>query len=203
MYSRFQLRKSVRTVAIAALAIVLGAALRKTTAVAQDTSWYQSGQLPYLPESQIVPSSVFVSQIFPGLGSPPPEVSIAKQYQGNPFFINEGHRYYLWYNCVGCHANGGGGMGPALMDNQWRYGGRLDQIFASIYQGRPNGMPSWGGKIPDGQIWELAAFVKALSAPSTVKQVPGETLPKPPPPDSGAPGSPQMGSQSNVQQPAK
>ena len=39
-------------------------------------------------------------------------------------------------------------MGPALMDDAWIYGGRLDQIYNSIYQGRPNGMPAWGGKIP-------------------------------------------------------
>ena len=44
-------------------------------------------------------------------------------------------------NCVGCHCHGGGGMGPALMDDQWRYGGRIDQIAATIAEGRPNGMP--------------------------------------------------------------
>ncbi len=24
-------------------------------------------------------------------------------------------------------------------------------------------MPSWGGKIPDQQLWEISAYVKALS----------------------------------------
>ena len=52
------------------------------------------------------------------------------------------------------------------MDQQWIYGGALDQIHASIVQGRPNGMPSWGRKIPDAQIWEIAAYVKSLSAPN-------------------------------------
>ncbi len=72
-------------------------------------------------------------------------------------------------------------MGPALMDNQWIYGGNLDQIYMSIAQGRPNGMPSWGRKIPDGQIWELAAFVKSLSAPATTNVGPAQSHPVPPP----------------------
>ena len=135
-----------------------------------------------LPASQSGPSFVPVTKIFPGGGSPPPPDPRGALYQGNAYYINEGHRLFLWYNCVGCHANGGGGMGPALMDNQWRYGGQLDQIYASIAQGRPNGMPSWENKIPGGQIWELAAFVQSLSVPSSEN---GDTSaaaqPQPPP----------------------
>jgi len=67
------------------------------------------------------------------------------------------------------------------MDQQWRYGGRLDQIYASIVQGRPNGMPSWARKIPDAQIWEIAAFVKSLSGRSAAEG-PGQAMPTSPPP---------------------
>ena len=49
------------------------------------------------------------------------------------------------------------------MDDQWRYGGRMDQIVASIDQGRPNGMPSWRGKLTPTQMWQLAAYVRTLS----------------------------------------
>jgi cytochrome c oxidase cbb3-type subunit 3 len=66
-------------------------------------------------------------------------------------------------NCVGCHSHGGGGMGPALMDDEWRYGGRIDQIAASIAEGRPNGMPSWRAKLTEDQIWKLAAYVRSLA----------------------------------------
>ena len=55
------------------------------------------------------------------------------------------------------------GIGPALMDADWRYGGSIEQIHASIAQGRPNGMPSFRDKIPDDQIWEIAAYVRTLS----------------------------------------
>jgi cytochrome c oxidase cbb3-type subunit 3 len=60
----------------------------------------------------------------------------------------------------GCHSHGGGGMGPALMDGKWRYGGRIDQIAASIAEGRPNGMPAWRGKLTEQQMWQLAAYVR-------------------------------------------
>jgi cytochrome c oxidase cbb3-type subunit 3 len=43
-------------------------------------------------------------------------------YDENAYAVNQGKRLYRWYNCNGCHANGGGGIGPALMDAEWRYG---------------------------------------------------------------------------------
>jgi cytochrome c oxidase cbb3-type subunit III len=84
-------------------------------------------------------------------------------YEGNAFSIAQGQRLFTWMNCAGCHAHGGGGMGPPLMDDRWRYGGRIEQIAATIYQGRPNGMPSWKGKLTEQQIWQLAAYVRTLS----------------------------------------
>jgi cytochrome c oxidase cbb3-type subunit 3 len=87
----------------------------------------------------------------------------AAAYQGNAYAIAKGQQLYIWMNCVGCHAHGGGGMGPALMDDEWRYGGRIDQIAATIYQGRPGGMPAWKGKLTEDQIWQLAAYVRTLS----------------------------------------
>jgi cytochrome c oxidase cbb3-type subunit 3 len=66
-------------------------------------------------------------------------------------------------NCTGCHFNGGGGMGPALMSGHWRYGGRIEQIYESIAQGRPNGMPSWQFVLQPQQMWDLAAYVKSLA----------------------------------------
>ena len=39
-------------------------------------------------------------------------------------------------------------------------------------------MPSWARKIPDAQIWEIAAYVKSLSGPSAAEG-PGQTMPSP------------------------
>jgi len=90
-------------------------------------------------------------------------VKNASPYEENAYAVNQGKRLYQWYNCNGCHANGGGGMGPALMDAGWRYGSDPASIFATITQGRPNGMPSFGGHIPDDQVWQIVAYVRSMS----------------------------------------
>lgn len=88
------------------------------------------------------------------------------------YSVGEGKRFYQAYNCVGCHANGGGAIGPALMDADWIYGSSLEQIHSTIIQGRPNGMPSFAGKIPDYQVWEIAAYVRSMSG-----QLPSDVAP--------------------------
>ncbi len=91
------------------------------------------------------------------------DVHVRNPYQWNAFAISEGKRLYGWYNCVGCHAHGGGGMGPPLMDQQWIYGSDPENIYATIVEGRPNGMPSFRGKIPEYQVWQIVAYVESLS----------------------------------------
>ena len=83
-------------------------------------------------------------------------------YERSAYHVSEGSRLFRWYNCVGCHANGGGGMGPALIDNEWRYGASIEEIYDTIRDGRPNGMPSFRGKATEVQIWQLAAYVRSL-----------------------------------------
>jgi cytochrome c oxidase cbb3-type subunit III len=134
------------------------------------------------PTNASQPLTVPTTALYPGGETPPPEDPHVKEYQGNAQHIAEGKKLFGWYNCSGCHFHGAGGMGPPLMnDGHWIYGGRLDQIFATIYQGRPNGMPSWGTKLPADQIWAIAAYVKALSDPA---QNPKVDQPPPPAPES-------------------
>ena len=76
-------------------------------------------------------------------------------------------------NCTGCHAHGGGAIGPPLMDDNWIYGSQPDQIFSTIVEGRPNGMPSFRGKLPDYEIWQLAAYVRSLSGQTPQHAAPG------------------------------
>ena len=83
--------------------------------------------------------------------------------EGNAWAIAQGKQLYEAYNCNGCHANGGGGMGPALMDATWLYGSEPQDVYTSIVEGRPNGMPAFGGRIPDVQVWQLVAYVRSLS----------------------------------------
>ncbi len=84
-------------------------------------------------------------------------------YMDNPAAAQEGRRLFLMYNCVGCHGGrAGGGMGPSLRDSAWTYGNTDADLFATITEGRPGGMPTWGGKIPEDQIWKLIAYVRTL-----------------------------------------
>lgn len=115
------------------------------------------------PLAENVPAGESPDTIYPGSGTPPPLDARAKLYDNNAPAISEGQFLYTQMNCVGCHSHGGGGMGPALMDDEWRYGGRIDQIAATIAEGRPNGMPAWRGRLTDDQIWKLAAYVRTLS----------------------------------------
>ncbi|HEX4507559.1 MAG TPA: c-type cytochrome [Alphaproteobacteria bacterium] len=139
--------------------------------------------------AQGAPGSTAVTTLFPGGGSAPPPDPRGAQYDRNPQAIAEGSRLFDWYNCSGCHFHGAGGIGPALMDDVWIYGGSIDQIYASIYQGRPNGMPSWAHKIPDDKIWEIAAYVRSLST-ATAANGPDQPTPSPPSPPAAEPQQP-------------
>ena len=94
-------------------------------------------------------------------------------YQYNAHAISEGKLLYNTFNCVGCHSNGGGGMGPPLMDDKWIYGSDPAQVFASIVEGRPNGMPAWRGRIPNYEIWRIVAYVRAMSGQASKDASPG------------------------------
>jgi|KBSSwiStaDraftv2_1062776.scaffolds.fasta_scaffold145357_2 cytochrome c oxidase cbb3-type subunit 3 len=88
----------------------------------------------------------------------------ADKFAGNAWRISNGARLYVWMNCAGCHSHGGGGMGPPLRDAKWRYGSSMSDMVFTILNGRPNGMPPFRGKITEEQAWELAAYVRSLSA---------------------------------------
>jgi cytochrome c oxidase cbb3-type subunit 3 len=107
-------------------------------------------------------------------------------FDQNSWSMAQGEQLYLAYNCVGCHAHGGGGMGPALMDDKWIYGSEPQQIYGSIIYGRPNGMPSFHNKIPDSQVWQIVAYVRSMSglANQSAANARDDHLKGPPPPNS-------------------
>jgi len=108
----------------------------------------------------------------PGPGEQP--ILPANPYSNNNVALSEGRQLFIQYNCYGCHGgHAGGGMGPSLRDPSWIYGSDDAHIFASIAQGRSKGMPAWGTKIPQDQIWKLVTYIKSLGTASE---------PDPPPP---------------------
>jgi cytochrome c oxidase cbb3-type subunit III len=102
------------------------------------------------------------NQIYPGGGAPPQSAGDSHA-EANGFDVSEGQRLFRSFNCNGCHQNGGGGIGPALMDSRWIYGSEPRAIYTTIVEGRPNGMPSFRNKINDHQLWQLVAYVRSMS----------------------------------------
>ena len=104
---------------------------------------------------------ITMSELRPGAQqAEPPSNNTAED---TAYSLSEGKRLYTSYNCSGCHFNGGGGIGPALMDEKWIYGSEPANVYATIVEGRPNGMPSFRHKISDYQVWEIAGYVRSLS----------------------------------------
>lgn len=99
----------------------------------------------------------------PGVGEPGPS---ANPLGSDRRLAVEGRRWFVRYNCSGCHGGrAGGGMGPSLRDVVWLYGEHPAQIANSIARGRAHGMPAWGGRLPDKHIWELVAYIQSLRTP--------------------------------------
>lgn len=103
-----------------------------------------------------------VTKIFPGDVDLAPKVK--SPVADDAAAAERGRKYFANFNCIGCHAdNGGGGMGPALSNRSFIYGGSAENIYLTIAQGRPNGMPAWGALLPSNVIWDLAAYVQSIS----------------------------------------
>ena len=98
-----------------------------------------------------------------GLPSPGKVVELRNPHEGNKQAIETGKQLFVAYNCIDCHgADGAGAMGPSFQDGRWHFGGTPGAVFESIYQGRPDGMPAWGGRISNDQIWMLVSYVRSL-----------------------------------------
>lgn len=81
---------------------------------------------------------------------------------GNPPTDGEGARIYNT-SCFACHGADGNGLAalgaPSLKDPEWLYGGSLDDIRASIANGRNGQMPAFGGRLDETQIKLLTAWL--------------------------------------------
>jgi cytochrome c oxidase cbb3-type subunit 3 len=103
--------------------------------------------------------------IQPGGVTPPAGLVLRNPHEGDPNAVATGAKLFVAYNCLDCHgADGSGAMGPSLADGRWHFGGAPSEVFESIYQGRPEGMPAWGSLISADQIWMLVSYVRSLEA---------------------------------------
>lgn len=134
-------------------------------------------QLPIAADSTL-PIIAHPEHIRPGQTKPRGLV-LKNPYAGNANAVATGAKLFISYNCLDCHgADGSGAMGPSLADGRWHFGGEDSQLFESIYQGRPEGMPAWGSTIAPDQIWMLVSYVKSLNGGKdvTTENFSGKTI---------------------------
>lgn len=87
-------------------------------------------------------------------------------------FASAGGAIAFKNNCAPCHGSGGQGSKgyPNLNDDQWLWGGTLDQIYTTIRYGAHNdnpqshqgGMPAWKDTLKPDEIESAAAYVEKL-----------------------------------------
>lgn len=153
--------RSIQAIAICVAALVTASCEREARPFQQPPVAAASAQRPVL------------SQLYPGGERPPmPDES---PFQKNAWGIAEGKRLFDAYNCSGCHAHGGGAIGPPLMDDTWIYGSAPGNIFASIVEGRPNGMPTFRNKIPEMQVWQIVAYVQSMGGQAPIDALPSRS----------------------------
>lgn len=97
-----------------------------------------------------------------GIGNNTLDAKVANPYANDVAAIKAGHELFVNMNCAACHGYDlKGGMGPDLTDTYWRYGGSPADIYKSIFEGRPQGMPAWGRSIPPEYIWKVVAYIQS------------------------------------------
>ena len=92
---------------------------------------------------------------------------------GDPGAVAAGAKLFAG-SCAGCHGTRGeGGRGPNLRNRGAWHTLDEDDLFQTIQKGIPGAdMPAT--KLPDENIWQLAAFVRALAAPAIESKPPGD-----------------------------
>lgn len=150
------------------VASIIAIALASAAGAAALTGWIITSRQGQSPPGLVATNIGYTGPAGVPLGAPPgnltrPGISLANPYGNSPSAIARGKRMFRAMNCAGCHGyTGAGGMGPALNDSYWRYGGSPVEIYKSIYEGRPKGMPAWGVALPPKEIWALTAYVSSL-----------------------------------------
>ena len=144
--------------------LALGEACRESRAAELTEAPAQQAATQPVRADSAAPFVAHLEHIRPG-DAPPRGTTMRNPYAGNAQAVATGAKLFVSYNCVDCHgADGSGAMGPSLADGRWHFGGADGEVFESIYQGRPDGMPAWGSAIAPNQIWMLVAYVQSLSA---------------------------------------
>jgi cytochrome c oxidase cbb3-type subunit III len=117
----------------------------------------------------IAPPSVRYDQNVAAGGVAPPEGHLTNPYRGDARSAAEGALLFRTMNCDGCHGGAADGwVGPSLIDGRWRYGGTDAVVFQSVFYGRPEGMPAFGGILAPDLTWKIVTWLQSQPVPKAV-----------------------------------
>lgn len=124
------------------------------------------------------PPAISYESHIPAGGIPVSATDLKNPYASTDSNVTKnGAALFVAMNCDGCHGGDGAGwVGPSLADGRWRYGGADEEVFMSIYNGRPKGMPAFGGALSREAIWTIVSYLKSIPAPSNVPTQSWDTL---------------------------
>ncbi|HEB75591.1 MAG TPA: c-type cytochrome [Nitrospirae bacterium] len=82
-------------------------------------------------------------------------------YKNSAAAVEEGRALFA-SNCSMCHgADLKGGVGPDLT-GRLKYGDDDGQMFTTVSEGRPGGMPAFGQQLGRERIWKVLAYVGSV-----------------------------------------
>jgi cytochrome c oxidase cbb3-type subunit 3 len=83
-------------------------------------------------------------------------------FRGDAAALEEGKQVFMSI-CAACHKPDGSGLvGPSLVDPYWKYGSSDAELFETIAEGRPMGMPPWKSQLGTEKIWKVLAYMETL-----------------------------------------
>jgi mono/diheme cytochrome c family protein len=80
--------------------------------------------------------------------------------EANFYQLSTGGRYFAWYGCGECHAQGA--AGNLDLGGVGQKGGSFDRVYRSI-AGHSGITPPYGSRIPTEQLWQITAYVRSLA----------------------------------------
>ncbi len=148
--------------------------------------YHVGGWLPLQTDEYQAEVAAAEVQIAKYKASQPTEAAVdvsAMEYSDDADIIAAGKKIFDG-QCASCHlADGGGMIGPNLVDEYWLHGGGIQDIYTTIEVGVPEkGMISWKGVLSPEQIKEVSFYIMSIrgttpanpKAPQGEKYVPAE-----------------------------
>ena len=85
------------------------------------------------------------------------------EYNPDVVFVSKGKAVFD-QSCATCHGpDGGGTIGPNLVDNYWMHGGSVSDIYKTIKNGVPaKGMASWEKALSPTKIAQITSYIISI-----------------------------------------